>query len=59
MKIKLSRSESAFQVTNVIVMILLIAVTLYPMLYVVFASLSDPSAFATRDGLMLREANTT
>lgn len=53
---KLSKSEQLFQVFNVLVMIFLIVVTLYPMLYVVFASFSDPSAFATQDGLMLRPA---
>lgn len=56
MSVKISKSESAFQIGNVLLMALLIVVTLYPMIYVVFASLSDPQTFATQDGLMFRPA---
>ena len=38
---KKTPSRLIFQVFNVLFMLLMIAITLYPLLYVVFASLSD------------------
>ena len=48
-----SWGERCFDAANVLFMILLSFVTLYPLLYVLFASLSDASAVASHRGLML------
>ncbi|MDF2675547.1 MAG: binding-protein-dependent transport system inner rane component [Clostridiales bacterium] len=53
MAIKKSSSEKIFDVFNSIFMLLLIAVTLYPFLYVVFASLSDPTEMSQHRGILL------
>nr|HML46979.1 carbohydrate ABC transporter permease [Clostridia bacterium] len=45
--------ERAFDGLNVLVMSLLIAVTLYPFLYVLFASLSNPTAMVAHSGVLL------
>ncbi|SHF57558.1 putative aldouronate transport system permease protein [Caldanaerobius fijiensis DSM 17918] len=42
MKIKQSVGETIFDVINVIILFIIMVVTLYPFLYVVFASVSDP-----------------
>ncbi len=51
--IKKSNSERLFDGLNVIGMILLMAVTLYPFMHVVFASLSEPSRLVKHTGLLL------
>ena len=51
--IKRTSGEKAFDVFNVIFLCALALITLYPLLYVLFASLSDPSAFAKHTGLLL------
>ena len=43
MKIKRSKAEQAFNIFNIILMFVLMVVTLYPLVYVLFASLSDAS----------------
>ena len=50
--IKMSFGEKCFKVFNGIFMIFLSLVTLYPLLYVVFASLSDSNALRVYDGLL-------
>lgn len=47
-----SAGEFLFDMTNVVVMILLIVVTLYPFIYVVFASISDPFMLIVHRGLL-------
>lgn len=42
-----------FDIINVLIMIALIIITLYPMYYVLAASLSEPSKFLSYDGLLL------
>ena len=54
--IRLPLGERIFNVVNTLVMLLLIFITLYPMLYVVFASLSAPSQLLMTDGLLWRPA---
>ena len=54
MKIKHSKAENAFNVFNVLLMAALIIVTLYPLLYVLFASLSDASALMQHSGLLFK-----
>lgn len=54
MKIKRSKSEQAFNVFNIVLMVLLLIITLYPLLYVLFASLSDASALMQHSGLLLK-----
>ncbi len=44
--------EKLFDVVNIIFMILLCFVTLYPFLYVLFSSLSDPAAVSQHRGLL-------
>lgn len=53
-KIRDSVSYRVFRVCNTIFMCLVIAATLYPMLYVVFASFSEPDLFLTSKGLLLK-----
>ena len=43
-----------FDAANVALMFVLMAVTLYPMLYVLFASFSDPMLLANEKGVLLR-----
>lgn len=56
MKIKESKSYWAFTVCNTIFMVFLMAIMLYPMLYVLFASLSDADALMANKGFLLRPA---
>ncbi len=53
MKIRQTRGELAFSVINTGLMLGLIVVTLYPLLYVAFASVSDPATLMTTRGLLL------
>ncbi len=57
--IKMSFGEKCFKVFNGIFMIFLSLVTLYPLLYVVFASLSDSNALRVYDGCFLHPINFT
>jgi putative aldouronate transport system permease protein len=50
---KRSIAESAFGVFNVCFLLFLALITLYPFLYVTFASLSNPSQLASHTGLLL------
>ena len=52
-KIKDSKGVIAFSVINFILMIFLILVTLYPFLYIVFASLSDSVELMKHTGLLI------
>ncbi|MDO5310536.1 MAG: carbohydrate ABC transporter permease, partial [Clostridia bacterium] len=51
-KIKRSFSDRLFDSCNVILQIIVAAVMLYPMLYVLFASFSDPIEFAAHKGML-------
>lgn len=59
MKIKKSFGERAFDVFNIIFMLLMIAVTFYPLLYVVFASLSDSRLFELNEGMLMHPLGLT
>lgn len=54
MKIKRSKAEQAFNIFNIILMFVLMVVTLYPLLYVLFASLSDASKLMQHGGLLFK-----
>ena len=54
MKIKRSKAEPAFNIFNIILMFVLMVVTLYPLLYVLFASLSDASKLMQHSGLLFK-----
>ena len=54
MKIKRSKAEQAFNIYNIILMFVLMVVTLYPLLYVLFASLSDASKLMQHSGLLFK-----
>ena len=54
MKIKRSKAEQAFNIFNIILMFVLMVVTLYPLLYVLFASLSDASKLMKHSGLLFK-----
>ncbi len=54
MKIKRSVGERVFEVFNNIFMLLIIIVMAYPLLYTIFASLSDANQFIAHNGLLLR-----
>ena len=51
--IKRTPGEWAFDIINTIILVLIIVVTLYPFIYVLFASISNPSMIASHTGLLL------
>lgn len=53
---KRSISEHIFDTFNVVLMLFIIVVTLYPFIYVLFASLSDPAAMVAHSGILLKPA---
>ena len=53
MRAKGSLGGSLFTVTNTLLMVGLIVVTIYPLLYVLFASLSDPATFVQTRGILI------
>ncbi|MFS0725804.1 carbohydrate ABC transporter permease [Paenibacillus sp. 1P07SE] len=48
-----SVAERLFDVSNILILILLSVVTLYPFIYVLFASVSDSGAFVQHRGILL------
>ena len=52
MKIKRSLGERIFEVFNIILMIAIIIVMVYPLLYTIFASLSDANRLIAHDGIL-------
>ncbi len=54
MKIKESGALKAFNVLNIIIMLGIIVVTLYPFWYVICASFSDPDKLVAHTGLLLK-----
>lgn len=54
MAIRRSICERTFDIINIMIMILLMVITLYPLLYVVFASVSRPSLLMEHQGLLLK-----
>ena len=54
MKIKVSAGERAFNAFNCLFLFLLMALMLYPLLYVVFASVSEPGKLAISKGLLFK-----
>ncbi len=52
-KIKRSTGEKIFDFCNVVFMLFMIVITLYPFLYVVFGSVSMPAEFSRHTGLLL------
>jgi putative aldouronate transport system permease protein len=53
MNIKRSKAEYIFGIFNICFLLFLTLITLYPFLYVAFASLSNPSNLASHSGLLL------
>lgn len=53
---KLTRGERTFGYFNILFMLVLCAVTLYPFLYVALASLSDATSLLQQRGIMLKPA---
>lgn len=51
--IKASLGERIFDICNSIIMVLMIILTLYPMLYILFSSLSDGNRLISFDGILL------
>jgi len=54
-----SPGERLFTIGNVALMVALIAVTLYPLLFVLFASLSDPALLSQHRGLLMAPLDLT
>ena len=52
-KYKKSKGEIIFEICNTIFMVLLVIVTLYPVYYVLIASVSDPMKILEGNGLLL------
>jgi putative aldouronate transport system permease protein len=57
--IRRSRGERAFSVINIVLLVVLMLITAYPLLYVVFASLSDPSSIVAYRGALLKPLGLT
>lgn len=55
-KIKKSRGAAIFDAVNILLMIAISMCMLYPILYVVFASFSDPTEFTKHSGLLMKPA---
>lgn len=55
----IGRGERIFLIINNCIMVLLVCITLYPMLYVLFASLSDPVELGRVTGPLLKPAGFT
>jgi putative aldouronate transport system permease protein len=53
-KIKTSPGEKIFDVFNVLIMLLITIITLYPFMHVVFASFSDGTSLSAHQGLLLK-----
>ena len=53
-RIRRSFGDVTFDVINTMILLVIVAATIYPFLYVLFASFSDPARFASHTGLMLR-----
>ena len=53
MEIKESAGRKIFNVINIVIMCVLIVITLYPMLYVIFASFSNSNELARSSGILL------
>ena len=53
MKIKRSVGERIFECCNIVFMLIIIVVMAYPLLYVIFASLSDANKFIAHEGGLL------
>jgi putative aldouronate transport system permease protein len=53
MHIKKSLSEQVFDWVNILLLLLLVVITLYPLLYVFFASISEPSQLVKYRGILL------
>lgn len=54
MNMRKKTSEWVFDICNVTTMIVLMVITLYPFLFVIFASFSNPAQLAGQRGLLLR-----
>lgn len=54
MKIKKSMGERTFDVLNIVFMVFMIVITMYPFLFVVFGSVSMPAEFARHTGILWR-----
>ena len=55
-KIKKSKGAAIFDTVNVVLMTVISICMLYPMLYVIFASFSDPTEFTKHSGLLMSPA---
>ena len=51
-RIKKSAGEQAFDICNVLLQLIVAVIMVYPMLYVVFSSLSEPVAFVGHKGML-------
>lgn len=57
--IRRTRGEKLFAALNILLLTLLMVITAYPFLYVVFASLSDPSSIVAYRGALLKPLGLT
>lgn len=54
--IKKSLGERVFGIVNIVILAVIALVSLYPMLYVVFSSISDPIEYMKHSGMLLKPA---
>ncbi len=52
-RIRRSFGDKAFDVVNAVILLLIVVATIYPFLYVLYASFSDPARFASHTGVLL------
>lgn len=54
MKIKKTKGRYLFEILNTLFMIFLMIVTIYPVIYILMASISEPMAFSLHRGILLK-----
>ena len=54
MNLRRTFGEKVFDTANVLILLAFVFITLYPFIYVLFASLSKPSLFMSHEGFLLR-----
>lgn len=54
MKIKKTKGRYLFEILNTLFMIFLMIITIYPVIYILMASISEPMAFSLHRGILLK-----
>lgn len=54
MKIKKTKARLLFEIINTLFMLFLMVITIYPVIYILMASVSDPMTFSVHRGILLK-----